>query len=276
MNKFLNIAFALVLAVLCVACNPVEKDFGVGDVVTSVDQLNVTVTPVMFKTYKTNKYKVHCTSPVLCKWTTTASYVSNDTTVMILGKGTQNIRLTAMAADGSVLTKTYSVTVDSMYYPVPPQWGYLCGAGSKTWVWAVDNKYSGSQWIWGNGGRSGDIAPAWWGRTASDASSDGIDINGTMSFSLDAATFAKVESGATTKGAFSFDMTPSSTTKGIGTLSISGATIQHGVSQNDGKKVVYKFDIIKLTNDEMVLEYSTESNNYEGWFWVFKRQGFSY
>ncbi|MBP1638698.1 MAG: hypothetical protein H6Q17_281 [Bacteroidetes bacterium] len=275
MNNIIKMVFVLMVAYSFVACSPIEKDFGTGDVVTSTDQLNVTITPVMYKTYKTNKYKVHCTSPVICKWTTTASYISNDTTVMILGKGSQNIKLTALAADGSILTKTYSVTVDSLYYPVPPQWGYLCGASARTWVWAVDNTYSGSKWIWGNGGLT-DTAPAWWGRTASDAASDGIDINGTMNFSLDAATFTKVESGVTSTGSFSFDMTPSTTTKGIGTLTINGTTILHGISQNDDKKVVYKFNIIKLTNDELILEYSTESNTYEGWYWVFKRQGFSY
>ena len=269
---------ALIIGAFTVACDPIVDNVGVGDVITSADQIEATVTPVMIGSYNTNKVKVHCTSPVICQWSGGPTvYVSNDTTVLLFVKGEQDIILTAMANDGTTYTKSYTVTVDSMYYDVPEEWGYFCGTSDKTWVWATDNTYSSSQWIWGNGDRSSDTAPAWWGRSASDAAEDDIDIDGTMNFSLDGATFTKVEDGDTTSGKFSFDMTASTTTQGIGTLTISGGTtILHGISQNDSQATVYTFDIIKLTDDELILEYSTESNTYEGWFWVFKREGYTY
>lgn len=305
MNKILNIAFALAFAVLFVACNPIEKDFGTGEVVTSADQLNVTLTPVMFKTYKTNKYKVQCKSPVVCKWSTTASYISNDTTVLILGKGAQNIKLTAMAADGSLVTKTYSVTVDSLYYPVPAQWGYLCGSSSKTWVWATDvtgTAFPGAAAgkCYGNGGYLANNSPGWWTCGLSDLTGWGV-ANDKMTFSLDGASMTLVTgntqaggkglAAGTYGGTFSFDMSktkassspPSATnsnTYAIGQLTLSGVTVSLGYQPNvSGYPSIYTYDILYLDNNIMVLEApepSTTGAWGTAWFWVFKRQGYSF
>lgn len=44
----------------------------------------------------------------------------------------------------------------------------------------------------------------------------------------------------------------------IGSVTFIGTTIPHGIAQNNGQKVVYTFDIKKLTNDEMILMYPTD------------------
>lgn len=305
MNKLINAIFVLAVACFFVSCNPIEKNFGVGDVVTSTDQLNVTITPIMFKTYKTNMYKVHCTSPVLCKWTTTPSYISTDTTVLLFGKGSQNIKLTAFAADGSTLTKTYSVTVDSMYYPVPKQWGYFCGTGSRTWVWATDVKgssFPGSadSKCYGNGGYLANNAPGWWTCGLSDLQGWGV-ANDEMTFSLDGAAMKLVTSNSqvagkglaagTYVGSFNFDMTktkdtaspPSATnsnTYAIGQLTLTGVTMSLGYQPNGaGYPAIYTYDILYLDNNTMVLEIpepATTGAWGTAWFWVFKRKGYSF
>jgi hypothetical protein len=275
MNKIIYILSTFILVALFTACDPIVDVQSVGTVITSADQIVATVTPVMDGTLKTNKVKVHCTSPVSCQWTDgVKTYISNDTVMTLFVKGDIAIKLSAMAADGTIFTKDFTTTVEKMKYDVEPQYGYLCGNGSKTWVWATDNTTCGPR-IWGNGGNT-DKYPSWWGRSAADAADDNIDINGSMTFTLNGLLFSRTESGATTTGTFSFDMTTKKYSQCIGQITFKGTTILHGISQNDGKKVVYVFNIIKLTDDEMVLMYATESNTYEGWFWMFKRQGYSY
>jgi len=275
MKKLINILLTSIFLAIFASCDPIENREGVGALITSADQIQATVTPIQDNGKNTNKVKVSCTSPVSCQWTDgVKNYVSNDTEMTLFVKGTQTITLKAMAADGTVLTKDFSVTVDEMKYAVEPQYGYFCGSGSKTWVWATDNTIQNGR-IWGNGG-NGDSSPGWWGRSAADAVDDNIDINSTMTFTLNGLKFSRTEAGVTTTGKFSFDMTTHKMSQSIGSVTFSGTTIPHGISQNDGKKVVYVFDIIKLTDDEMILMYPTDSNNYEGWFWIFKRQGFNY
>jgi hypothetical protein len=277
MNKIIYILCSFILVALFTACDPITSSEGIGTVITSADQLAATVTPIMDGTLKTNKVRVHCTSPVNCQWTDGVKpYISNDTVMTLFVKGDITITLSAMAADGTILTKTFTTTVDEMKYSVEPQYGYFCGSGVKKWVWATDNTVDkASNRVWGNGGNT-DSAPDWWGRTAADAASDNIDITGSMTFTLNGLKFARVENGVTTTGTFSFDMTVHKFPQCIGQVTFVGTTILHGISQNDGKKVVNVFNIIKLSNDELQLMYATDSNTYEGWFWLFKRDGYKY
>ncbi len=279
MKKIFYIILPLFIVPFFIACNPIEDRDGMGDVITSIDQINATATQLVINNIKTNKAKVEFSGKANCRWSNGANiYTRTLDTVLLLGKGVQNIKLTVRSADGTQFVKLFPITVDSLYFPVAPQYVYFCGSGSRTWVWAVDNNYTGSHRIWGNGSNSSDVYPAWWGRTATDAADDNIDINGTMEFKLDdGLMFSKTEFGVTSTGTFNFNMNKHTTTMGIGQVSFGGGTtILHGISQNDAKAVVNTFDIIKLTNDEMILSYPTQSNNYESWFWVFKRKGYNY
>ena len=275
MNKIFYIISAFILVALFSACEPIVNPVDMGAIITSADELQATVTPVMDGTKKTNKVIVNCTSPVSCQWTDgVKTYVSNNTEMVLFVTGKIDITLNAMLADGSILTKKFTTTVDEIKYPVEPQYGYFCGSGVKTWVWAPDNTTIGPR-IWGNGGNNDDY-PGWWGRSAADAADEGIDMNGKMTFTLNGLKFSRTENGVTTNGIFSFDMSVKKYSKCIGQVTFVGTSILHGISQNDGKKVVNVFNIIKLNDNEMVLMYATESNNYEGWFWMFKREGYVY
>ena len=309
MKKIFYIAFTLIFAVMFASCDPLVDVKSVGEVVTSADQINTTITPVMFKTYKTNKVKVHCTSPVLCQWSGgPTTYISNDTTILLFGKGAQTVKLTAMAADGTQLTKTYSVTVDSMYYPVPKEWGLLCGTGYKTWVWATDvtgTYYPGAAAgkCYGNGGYLENNAPGWWTNGLSDLQPLGVaddemtfDMNGAANFTLvtgntqiDAKGVKKGLQAGTYKGIFSFDMSKTKATGGtsatgtktyaIGQLTITGATVSLGYQPNgSGYPAIYTYDILYLNDDVMVLEIPEPGSGDWGtaWFWVLKRKGFTF
>jgi hypothetical protein len=275
----------LVGAAMLVACNPIEDRDVMSGAITA-DQLKISATPVVKDGVKSNYIQLNSEgNACLSSWDYGfGTLAGTKGTVKVMMAGDNEIVYSGMNTDGTIIKKTITVHVDKLY-DVEPEWALFCGTttGKKTWVWAKDNKYSGAHWVWGNGGALADLAPAWWGRSEADASGDNIDINGTMTFDLHGASFTKVESGVTSKGSFSFDMTKKQDprfTNVIGMLTIKGTTIQHGISQNDGKKVVNTFNIIKLTNDEMILMYATEgglSGGWpEGWYWVFKRQGYSY
>jgi hypothetical protein len=309
MKKILYI-IALSIAIFNVACSPLEDVNGVGEIVSSADQINSTITPIMVGSYKTNKVKVHCTSPVLCQWSGgPISYVSNDTTVLLFAKGNQTVKLTALAADGTKLTKSYSVTVDSMHYNVPAQWGYLCGTGSKTWVWAADitaNWFPGAAAgkCYGNGGYLASNGPSWWTCGLSDLTGWGVandemtfDMNGAANFTL--VTGNTQQSGGVNKGLqagtysgkFSFDMSKSTTTSSapsatnsntysIGQLTLTGSTVSLGYQPNvSAFPSIYTYDILYLDNNVMVLEVpepGVTSAWGTAWFWVFKRKGYTF
>ncbi|HNX12393.1 MAG TPA: hypothetical protein PKH68_05335 [Paludibacteraceae bacterium] len=280
MNKIFYIISAFILVALFSACEPIVNPVDMGTIITSADELQATVTPVMDGTKKTNKVIVSCTSPVSCQWTDgVKTYTSNNTEMILFVPGDIEITLKAMAADGTVLTKKFTTKVDEIKFPVEPQYGYFCGSGVKTWVWAVDNTYTGPQRIWGNGNSISSGVPNWWGKSAADAEPD-IDLTAKMTFTLNGLKFSRTERGVTTTGNFSFDMGSHKASTSIGSVTFIGTTIPHGIAQNNGQKVVYTFDIKKLTNDEMILMYPTDpftpGNDSEGWFWLFKREGFTY
>lgn len=203
--------------------------------------------------------------------------------------GNYMVTYTAYCAGGTVSTsREFSVSENDPEYFKNPAWNLLTnGEAGKTWVFATDipeTNYGGR--IWGNGGfLTTPAGPAWWGRTAMDAKDDNIDLNSELYFDLEgAANFHSSENGIVTTGKFDMDfdnpsIAPDGTVWSIGTIELSGGTIPHGISQNEDKKTVYKFNICILTEDELVLSYTTGGKTdagSEAWFWRFKRKGFSY
>lgn len=203
--------------------------------------------------------------------------------------GKYTVVFTAYCGGGTVSTaKEFTVNQNDPEYFKDPAWNLISGNGTgKTWVFAADipaSNYEGR--IWGNGGFKGmPVGPGWWGRTAADAKDDKIDLNAELFFDLDGGAHLKTsENGTTTTGSYDLKlnekvMTSDGQTWAIGSIELAGATIPHGISQNEGLKPVYKFDICTLTDDELVLSYNTGNNRGDGsesWFWRFKRKGFNY
>ena len=133
----------------------------------------------------------------------------------------------------------------------------------------------------GNGGyKGGDKAPAWWkveigaqldeqavGKGTPD---DGTD--GSMTFTLSGMKLTK-SSGVS--GTFNFDMSKTSTAGdgtpyAIGELTTKGVNVLLGIQPNAGDAMVYRYDILKLTEDKMYLCVEDAANPGQAFFWCFK------
>ena len=281
--KKLNIYSLFILATMSlVACEPVE-DRDELPATTVASDFVYSITQDIEDDYII--YVENSTPSVYFSWDYTwgKSFEQKDT-LAILIPGQYNIEILA-STPGGFVNLDYPVTVADINPDafVEPEWEYLSNMlEGKTWVWAIDNNYTENHYIWGNSGLN-DGYPSWWGRSAGDAAEDNIDIDGKMTFDLNGArNFAKVEydfgSGntVTSTGSFDIDFDNHDSDIGIARITFTGTTILHGISQNDDKKVVYDFDIVKLTEDELILNRFTESNDFEAWNWIFKREGYNY
>jgi len=271
MNKLFYIALTFLFVTFLSGCDPITDIQGVGTVITSADQLQVTITPVMDNALKTNKVKVHCTSPVLCQWTDgVKKYNSNDTVMTLFITGSITIKLNAMAADGTILTKDFVTTVDEMKFPVEPQYGYFCGTGVKTWTWADSGSF-------GNGGAT-DVKPAWWILSPADITGQctgkSLPAEGagaTLKFTLNGLMLDKITAdGTVTSGVFSFDMKNIKTVGwSIGKLTLTNTNILFGYDINAaGNPPFSVYDIIALDANKMIL--SALGKDGTNWYWVFK------
>lgn len=275
MNKLFYIIFSIVLVTLFTACDPIQDHIGYGTVVTSADQLQATVTNIMDNNLKTNKVKVHCTSPVNCQWTDGINtFISNDTVMVLFNTGSQTITLNTLTVDGTKLTKDYVVQVDEMKFPVAPQYAYFCGGSSKNWTWSSTEK------CFGNGGGN-DKKPAWWTLTAADVATQAIGkglpaegLGGTMKFTINRGLFLDMTTadGKTTSGKFKFDMTNIKLVGwSIGKLSVMKTNILFGYDINAATYPAFAaYDIISLDANKMIL--SAQGADGTNWYWVFTAQ----
>lgn len=315
-----NLFYSIVTAAfiyLFAACDPIVDNVAVNNVVSSADQIQATVTPLVVNGKNSNKVQVHCTSPVLCQWTDgILTYVSNDTVMTLFSTGNVNITLNALASDGKSYSKEYSVDIDEMTFAVDPHWELFAGEGTsgKTWVYAFDIP---SGWtpgvnaggVYGNGGYLENNAPTWWSNGLSDLQGWGtandqmtFDLNGGANFTLVTGNTQKQDDGSakglqagTYKGSFKFDFSKavamgSSSGVGatgdnnwsIGTLSLSGGnpipTISLGYLPNNGNAPIYTYNILYLDDNVMILGAPEPGAGDWGtaWFWVFKRQGYTF
>lgn len=278
------------IMLLLASCHTIEDRDGVGPLATK-NQLKITaVNTTTVNGKKGNQIAVNNATPLIAGQWNLLVKVSNkqqDTAVLPF-KGLLKIPFIGTSAGGLVYD-TITIQVDTIDHAVDPTYKLLAGSGEKTWVWASGNKFQGGDVIYGRCGAS-DYTGTWQTINTTQALSfsnwdgdgpESIDINGTMTFDLNgAANFTKTEFGVTTKGAFVFDFSTHKSAKAIGQITFGGTTILHGVSDGDHMKVVNTFDIISLTDDEMVLLYPTDRKPNSDWgeaaFWIFKRQGYIY
>lgn len=262
----------LVLVSLFVSCDPIVDEKGVGELITSADQIEATITPIIQNGKNTNKVKVHCTSPVSCQWTDGVNtYTTTETEMTLLLPGKQTLTLSAMAADGKIYEKKFEYNVELMFYPVPPQYAYFCGSGEKKWTWADKECF-------GNGGGS-DQGPAWWKLNPADIKEqcegkklplDGVGA--TMQFVLNGKKMIKTTmDGVVYEGKFNFDMTNGVTGWSLGTLTFANTNILCGYDFNDAKHAAWTtYNIIYLDDKKMVLGAQEHAPNTNYWYWVFK------
>ncbi len=264
-----------ILMMTLLACDPVEDRDSIGGEI-SADELEISASPVIVDGKNSNKVILRNDSPVLASWnyglgTTQSSY---DTVLMVV-TGTAKISFTGLNPNGTEITKDLEVTVDTLAYEVPAQWGYLCGSGEKKWVW---DKTATS--CFGNGSYLQNTSPGWWALTVADINdqASGEGDGAYMIFSTNGATLTKyLTDGTSVSGTFSFDMTATTLDSNgdvwaEGTLNTSSVTVLCGISINENKAKVYDYDILSLDDETMTLSYHADgaSSGSEAWFWLFR------
>lgn len=275
MKRITAYIMILLSTIALVSCEAVEDRLDIGGFI-SAEQLDITATPVIVDGKATNKIVLNNSSPVLSSWDfgTGKTQKKTDTVLMVV-PGESEIIFTGRNPDGSEITKTLTVNVEDMYFPVPLEWGFLTAGSEKDWEW--DDTAPA---VWGNGGYLGNVAPAWWLVPLADINGQSVNegAGAKMIFSLRGATFTKVKSDGTTEtGTFSFNMNSKTMDEAgavwaKGKLTLKGTTILNGISPNEGGIKIYEYDILALDDEKMVLSHPEPGVGAWGtaWFWVFK------
>lgn len=285
--------FSLLVAALT-GCEPVADQYSIGTVYTA-DQLDISASPVIVNGKRSNKIVLENHTPVLGEWNygVGISRLPSDT-VLMLRRGDINIAFTALNADGSRISKTLSVTVEELSFPVQPEWEYLCGAtGEKTWTW--DESYGA---VWTEAGyrlayTPGDDAWWWWWWTEAELDDEeygyyfgppGYGQGASMTFSIVENTAFSRTSGdgsLSEAGSFSLNMTKityeedEETVWAKGKLYLYGTTILCGripVNDYEETRPVYEFDIVVLDENSLVLAAAPAGSAPwdPAYFWIFK------
>jgi len=275
MNKRL-IYIWFIAATALVACDPAEDRDIMSGAVTA-DDLAISATPQVIEGKNSNYIDLNSDGiEALTSWDYGSGITTKTkTTVQVVLKGTNEIIFTGLNHDGTFITKTISIQVDTLIN-VPEEWGLLCGSGEKKWVWDET-----ANAVWGNGGYKGNTSPGWW--TNNKASMDDNDpdygANGYMTFAVKGSKLTKSnESGTTTMvGSFSFDMSLKTMDDGgnvwaKGKLNTKNVTVLAGKMPNHGNAPVYEYDILNLTNDKLSLAWPEPGSGSWGtaWFWMFR------
>lgn len=267
-NKIMYIWMVLLL--LVVACEPVEKRLPMGDAITA-EQLDIAAAPLLVNGKRSNKVAVVNHSPVLSSWDygVGVSYKMVDTVLMVID-GDNDIIFTGLNPDGTFISKTLTVNIEELSFDVPPEWGYLCGDGEKEWVWEAGTP-------WGNGGYLANDGPAWWlvDHDGIEGQVEGEGPNTSMTFSISGASMTKYRNNGTQEsGSFTFDMSKTKAKDNgdiwaIGEMKFVGTTVLCGIFPGEG--TVDTFDIIELTPDRLVLANAPAGTGAWGtaYFWVF-------
>jgi hypothetical protein len=266
--------FLFLIAGIFTACDPIEdRDTMTGTL--TADELDVSATPIVVDGMNTNKIILENHSSVLSWWNYGLGSSQNATdTVNLVVVGTATITFTGLNGDGSEVTKELTVDVDTLYYEVDPQWGYLCGEGEKTWTW--DTSVNS---CFGNGGYLGNSSPGWWALSVAeiDEQAAGEGEGATMVFSTNGATLTKYLTDDTSEsGTFDFDMTEttyddSGSLWATGILNTTGVTVLCGISINESGIDVNEYDILELNDETLTLSYHADGTGSwgEAWFWMF-------
>lgn len=217
------LAIIVFAAIVFVSCDPVLKTTPQGGAVTMADiDKYVTVTQLVIDGKGSNYFtmsseglqalssfqhglgtQVGSVDPNRVSADSTAPAIPNGYIQCFVVPGPQTILFTALNANGTKLTKTFSFTVDSAYH-VAPEWAIFCGEGSKDWVWdtSVGAPY-------GMGDALGSNSADWWPHWNDDGIGNGLEgIDASMTFTATGSTFIKnLSDGTTVVGTFAFDMT---------------------------------------------------------------------
>jgi hypothetical protein len=277
MNKILLYSM-LAAIMMMVACDPIEDRDVMSGAITAND-LQISATPVLVNGKKSNSIMLNSDGVgCLSSWNYgNGITTSTKTTVQLVLKGANDIVFTGLNHDGTTITKTLTVQIDTLIN-VPAEWGILCGSGTKSWVWD-DSQTDG---VWGNGGYKGNTSPGWWKVVLADVDGQtkGEGIGAEMVFSVHGSSLTKKKAdGTSVVGSFTFDMSAITKDDGgavwaKGKLVTKNVTVLSGKQPNSASKndPIYEYDILKLDKEKMVLAWPEPGAGSWGtaWFWMFK------
>lgn len=261
------------------ACDPVVDNKDIGGIL-SENQLDIVVKST---SEGSNEILLENHTPgVAPYWDFIIGKSTNQSEVVRLPfMGEMEIQFTAIC-DGGTITTTRKVNVAQIDKPAAKEWTMFAGSSTEGKVWVWDPK-EGNNVVYGTAGYgSGDPGPSW--STATAGSTIGgklVPADEEMLFDLNGGpnmTKRKTDGTVVEKGTFKFDMSKQKlrddgTPWSIGQLDFTGATIICG-SSCWSTTLVYTFDIISLSETEMMLAYSAPGTVFGDWqeatFWRFK------
>nr|WP_321353580.1 hypothetical protein [uncultured Draconibacterium sp.] len=267
-----------IAAVLFTACDPIEDRDVMSGAITA-DDLDISAVPQIIDGKNSNFIDLNSDGVgCLTSWNYGNGVTTETkTTVQMVLDGTQDIVFTGLNGDGSQITKTITIQIDTLI-DVPEEWALLCGTGEKSWVWDDTD----GQAVWGNGGYLGCTSPCWYTVPVGDmdAQAAGEGLNSELVFSVSGSSLTKVYSdGSSETGTFTFDMSKTTSYEGgglwaKGKLTTQNITVLAGFQSNFGGAPIYEYDILRLDEDKLYLGWPEPGVGAWGaaWFWMFKKK----
>lgn len=264
----------MAVTLMMTACDPAEDRDVLSGAITA-ENLQISATPVVVDGKNSNRIELNSDGVAcLSSWNYgNGITTSTNTIVELVLPGTNDIIFTGLNHDGTSITKTLTVEVETLI-DVPAEWGILCGTGEKSWVW--DDTQADA--VWGNGGYLASVSPSWWKVKLSeiDDQAPGEGDGAEMVFSVKGSSLTKIKSdGTSEKGSFAFDMTAKKilvdgTVWAKGKLTTKNVAVLCGIQPNASGAPVYEYDILTLSDTKMVLSFPEPGDGGAAWFWVFK------
>ena len=274
MKRFYIFAIALLTLAVC-GCDPIIDDRQMGGIVPQ-EKLDISVTNL---TEGSNAIVLENKTPHTGSYWDTGICISTrrcDTIVMPY-VGDVEIKFTGLC-DGGQVTTTHKVHITKIDHPVQKEWTLFAGSSTegKKWTWNI-NGTAGA--VYGTAGWLTQFAPEWdvkpLDKLEDRDCSLVFDLNGGANVSKVDASGRVIE-----KGTFSFDMgvTKANPDDGlqwsIGQITLNGVSMLSGHPYYDSGTKVTTFEILKLTDNEMVLCYNTPDA--DAWtdatFWMLCRK----
>lgn len=275
-----------------VACEPIEKRESLSPAITEGEldsKISVSVDG--------NNINCSIEDKGIIFWQTSSGKQSNTKTSQFYVPlaGDYTVSCTKFGGDKKVtVTKNVTISQNDPVYYSDEMWELLTNnAEGKTWVWATDGPL---QPIWGIGGYRAQLHGGWWGQSFPDLSGQGASENDEITFDLNKAhNFSSVMLGdgprpGSGSGYFDMELGPehqvfygddaSSGIWSYGKITFTNHTIPLGFQPNvEGNPYAYVFDILTLTEDELILalpEPGSVAPWNAAWFYQFKRKGYNY
>lgn len=276
MKRLFNILIAA--AAIATACEPIVKDIPMGGVISEEDLvLSLTNENGGNKILLENK-----TAGVGSLW----DYGIGKSTfarqeIVLPFAGDIPIKFTGIC-DGGTITVTRTVTVDKITEEIPEEWMLFANGSAvgKEWTWDTEK-----EWCYGTGGYGWSLVADWSTWSVDNQPEDYVGVispDDYIRFDLDGgANFTSVIDGKETRGTFVFDMSKGIEGYSLGTLELMDATVPLPWGGYDGPDggAFYKFDIMELTEETLVLSAALPGSTFEDpeWndystFWSFRKK----